>query len=63
MLILPALSLVASGLEVVEQLDSDRSSPLLPEEGLADFVPILFAEDRPLKFPAVRDLRTMRGLD
>jgi len=63
MLILPALSLVASGLEVVEQLDSDRSSPLLPEEGLADFVPILFAEDRPLKFPAVRDLRAMRGLD
>jgi putative SbcD/Mre11-related phosphoesterase len=61
MLILPALSLVASGLEVVGQLDSDRSSPLLPEDGLACFVPILFADDRPLKFPAIKDLRAMRG--
>lgn len=63
MLILPALSLVASGLEVVGQLDSDRCSPLLPDEGLAGFVPILFTDDRPLKFPAIRDLRAMRGLD
>lgn len=60
MLILPALSLVASGLDVVEQPDSDRSSPLLPEDGLADFVPITFSGGRPLRFPTVSALRRLR---
>lgn len=63
MLILPALSLVASGLDVVEQTDSDRSSPFLPANGLVDFVPISFAEGRPLRFPPVGALRAIRSSD
>lgn len=61
MLVLPALSLVASGLDVVEQPGSDRSSPLLPENGLADFTPVSFSEDRPLRFPPVGILRALRS--
>jgi putative SbcD/Mre11-related phosphoesterase len=63
MLILPALSLVASGFDVVEQPDSDMSSPLLPGNGLVDFIPISFAENRPLKFPSVGALRAIRSRD
>lgn len=60
MLILPALSLVASGLDVVERPDSDRSSPILPPDGLADFIPLSFAGGRPLRFPSVEELRSLR---
>ncbi len=60
MLVLPALSLVAGGLDVVLQPDSDRSSPLLPEGGLVDFTPVTFAEGRPLRFPTVGELRSVR---
>ena len=56
MLVLPALSLVAGGLDVVLQPDSDRSSPLLPGGGLVDFTPISFTEGRPLKFPSPKAL-------
>lgn len=61
MLILPALSLVAGGLDVVEQPDADEASPLLPSGGLANFHPIAFAGDRPLRFPSVGTLRDMRS--
>ncbi|MGD9962583.1 MAG: metallophosphoesterase [Thermoplasmata archaeon] len=60
MLVLPALSLVASGLDVVENADSDMSSPLLPRNGLSGFVPVSFAGGRPLRFPSVGDLRLAR---
>ena len=56
-LVLPALSLVAYGTDVVSQLSSDKMSPLLSDEGLSDFVPIVFSEKRPLKFPKVGELR------
>lgn len=61
MLVLPALSLVAGGLDVVVQPDADRASPLLPRDGLVDFVPISFAEGRPLRFPSVGELRALRS--
>jgi len=62
MLVLPALSIVAGGLDVIRQPDSDRSSPLLPENGLVDFSPVSFAEGgRPLRFPRVGILRTILG--
>lgn len=60
MLVLPALSLIAGGLDCVECPESDESSPLLPEEGLVDFVPMAFEEGRPLKFPSVGALRQLR---
>jgi len=61
MLVLPALSLVAAGRDVVAQASSDGSSPLLPENGLVDFVPLSFAGDRILKFPSVGALRAARA--
>lgn len=59
MLVLPALSIVASGLDVVRAADSDRASPLLPESGLSDFVPVVFSKEKPLRFPSVAKLREM----
>ncbi|HEX9907606.1 MAG TPA: metallophosphoesterase [Thermoplasmata archaeon] len=56
MLVLPALSLVANGLDVMNTR-SDSSSPLLPEDGLSGFHPVLFSGDRPLSFPEVSRLR------
>lgn len=57
MLVLPALSIVAPGLDVVRSSDVDFASPLLPRNGLVDFVPILFSKDKALVFPAVGELR------
>lgn len=59
MLVLPALSLVASGLDVVRNADSDRASPLLPETGLSSFLPIVFAQEKPLRFPPISRLREL----
>ncbi len=59
-LVLPALSLVSYGTDVVSQPSSDGMSPLLSGRGLADFVPIAFSGDRQLSFPKVGLLRDMR---
>jgi hypothetical protein len=59
MLVLPALSIVASGLDVVSQAYSDRASPQLPEDGLVDFVPVAFSKDRALRFPTIGELRAV----
>lgn len=59
MLVLPAQSLVAPGLDVVHQLSSDTASPLLPESGLASFRPVVFADGKPLRFPKLGKLREM----
>lgn len=59
MLVLPALSLVASGLDVVRNSHSDRASPLLPETGLSSFMPIVFAKEKPLRFPTIGRLREL----
>ena len=56
-LILPAQSLVAYGTDVISQSCADKMSPLLADGGLSDFVPIMFSEDRPLRFPPVAKLR------
>ena len=56
-LVLPALSLVAYGTDVIGQPSSDRMSPLLSDGGLSDFVPIAFSGDKPLRFPTVGEMR------
>lgn len=61
-LILPALSLVSPGTDVIGQLWPDRVSPLLGEAGLAEFKPIAFSGRRPLFFPTVRELREVNGM-
>jgi hypothetical protein len=59
-LVLPALSLVSPGTDVVGQAWSDGISPLLEGIGLGPFEPIAFSGSKPLRFPSVSDLR---GLD
>lgn len=56
-LILPALSLVASGLDVVSQKDSDTLSPVLRGRGLKAFRPMVFSGPKPLVFPTVGEMR------
>lgn len=56
-LVVPALSIVAPGLDVVTQRYSDKASPILPEDGLARFSPIVFSDDKALVFPTVGELR------
>ena len=58
-LVLPALSLVAYGTDVVSQTASDSISPLLSEDGLSGFAPIVFSEKCPMKFPTVGELRAI----
>lgn len=57
MLILPALSIVAPGLDVIGQRDADTASPLYSDIGLGGFVPIVYSGHRPLRFPTVAELR------
>jgi putative SbcD/Mre11-related phosphoesterase len=59
-IVLPALSIVSAGVDVVGQPSSDKMSPLLPENGLRDFVPVAFSNGRPLKFPSVGEMRDSR---
>jgi len=56
-LVLPALSLLASGVDVVSGEDADTISPYFAEGGLSGCYPILFSKDEPLKFPSVGELR------
>lgn len=59
-LVLPALSLVAGGVDVVSQPSSDEISPLLRHIGLKDFVPIVFSKGGPLTFPSVGKMRELK---
>jgi len=59
-LVLPALSVVAPGLDVICNTSSDRASPLLPESGLREFVPVVFSKHKPMSFPTVGALRSAR---
>ncbi len=56
-LVLPALSLLASGVDVVSGVDADSMSPYFSDGGIAGCHPILFSKDEPLKFPSVGELR------
>lgn len=60
-LILPALSVVSPGMDVVGNEYSDRSSPLLPSSGLSEFVPVVFTKEKALEFPTVGSLRRTQG--
>jgi putative SbcD/Mre11-related phosphoesterase len=60
-LVLPALSLIAYGTDVVGQRSSDRMSPLLSEGGLSAFTPVVFSGNRALKFPTVGEMRKSGG--
>jgi len=62
-LVLPALSLVAYGTDVVSQSSADRMSPLLSDRGLSAFVPIAFSESEPLRFPTVGQLRKIGNVE
>ncbi len=56
-LVLPALSLLAAGLDVVSGEGADSMSPLFGDEGLAGCLPIVFSGERVLRFPTVGELR------
>jgi len=56
-LVLPALSIVASGTDVVGQASADGMSPALAPAGLARFSPIVLAGGKLLRFPPVGEMR------
>jgi putative SbcD/Mre11-related phosphoesterase len=60
-LVLPALSIVSPGLDVVGGTASDRMSPLLSPAGLEPFTPVVFSGPRPLAFPTIGELRSERA--
>lgn len=57
-LVLPALSIVSPGVDVVRNSYSDGMSPLISGQGFGEFRPIVFSGARPLVFPRVGELRT-----
>ncbi len=58
-LILPALSIVAPGMDIIGQRGADTASPIYADIGLSSFVPIVFSGEKPLRFPTVRELRSI----
>lgn len=56
-LVLPALSIVASGVDVLRDTRLGRMSPLLSDASMDGFRPILFSGDRPLRFPTLGEMR------
>ena len=56
-LVLPALSIISPGVDIVRNRYSDRMSPLVSESGFDEFRPIVFSGPRPLVFPKVSELR------
>ena len=56
-LVLPALSILAPGLDIIGLLDADTASPLLSDFGLSSFIPTVFSGDKALMFPTVGELR------
>ena len=57
-LVLPALSIVSPGLDIVRTPPPAAISPPLAELGWDDFTPIVFCDDRPLVFPRVGIVRS-----
>lgn len=58
-LVLPALSLLAAGVDVVSGEGADTIIPSFGAEGLRGCHPIVFSEDRALRFPSVGELRAL----
>ncbi len=60
-IVLPALSIVSPGIDVIGNPSSDVVSPLIAPYGLGGFVPIVFSGSRPMTFPTVSELRREGG--
>ena len=56
-LVLPALSVVSPGVDVIGSSGADSMSPLFSCSGLTDFVPIVVSEEGVLRFPEVGAMR------
>lgn len=56
-LVLPALSIVSPGLDVVRASPPATLSPCLAPLGWRDFIPIVYCDERPLVFPPVGVVR------
>ncbi len=56
-LVLPALSILAAGMDVVLGEGADTMSPLFGRDGLDRCLPIVFSGERAFKFPSVGELR------
>ena len=59
--VLPPLSIVSPGVDVILNASADRMSPILPPSGLRGFTPVVFSGSRPLTFPTVGALRDGKG--
>ncbi len=60
-LVLPAQSILAGGVDVVRQSSSDTMSPLIAESGLDGFIPIIFTGAKALRFPEIGKMREREG--
>jgi len=60
--VLPAMSLVAGGSDVVHQPSTDEMSPLLAPAGLSDFEPLVFSGTDALRFPMIGKMRKTEGV-
>jgi hypothetical protein len=60
-IVLPALSILAAGVDVVSGEGADAMSPYFSDGGLAGCFPIVFSKEKALKFPSVGNLRASGG--
>jgi putative SbcD/Mre11-related phosphoesterase len=57
LLVLPALSILADGVDVVREVELGRMSPILPGISSGVLMPIVVSEGSVLKFPKLREIR------
>jgi len=57
-LVLPAMSLVASGVDVIHVESADTMSPLLEDRGLGPFRPVVASDRQVLRFPDISRMRS-----
>ena len=57
LLVLPALSIVAGGVDVLAEKDLGRMSPLLSGLDISSFCPLAFSGRTPLRFPTIHEMR------
>ncbi len=56
-LVLPALSILAAGVDVVSGAGVDTISPFFQEGSFEGCIPIMFSREKALRFPSVGELR------
>jgi len=61
-LVLPALSLVAGGIDVLRQDVRAGISPIASDVGMGGFRPLVFTETRVLRFPTIEKMREKEGV-